>query len=291
MARLYVICGHGAGDPGACANGYAEAERVRALGARIAELGGSEVCLLDTSRDWYADGGISSLSIPSDACLVELHMDSASASARGGHVVIAAGAGGADGHDRALAGFISGIFPGRSQSIVERSDLANPNRALARGINYRLVENGFITNIDDVLTFNSRMDEIAEGYLAAFGIESEGDIVKDEDIERIANRVWEIGQGSATADRVYRCTSMLKAMCGIGPEDTSDPKGFADSIRAWTMGRWERMLKILKGLSGIPQEDTGDGMIATPMHVSLSDEDVERVAKRVAEIMKEEPME
>ena len=142
-----------------------------------------------------------------------------------------------------------------------------------------------------MLTFNNRLDELAEGYLAAFGIDTEGDDVKDEDIERIANRVWEIGQGSATADRVYRCTSMLKAMCGIGPEDTSDPKGFAGDIRAWTMGRWERMLRILKGMVGIEQEDAGDDMIATPMHVSLSDEDVERVAKRVAEIMKGEPME
>lgn len=176
MAKLYVICGHGAGDPGACANGYTEAERVRALGARIAELGGDEVCLLDTSRDWYADGGINSLSIPSDACLVELHMDSAGPSARGGHVIIAAGAGGADAYDRALADFISGVFPGRSQAIVERSDLANPNRALSRGINYRLVENGFITNIDDVLAFNNRMDEIAQGYLSAFGIEGGDDM-------------------------------------------------------------------------------------------------------------------
>lgn len=186
MAKLYVICGHGAGDPGACANGYTEAERVRALGARIAELGGDEVCLLDTSRDWYADGGINSLSIPSDACLVELHMDSASASARGGHVIIAAGAGGADAYDRALADFIAGVFPGRSQAIVERSDLANPNRALSRGINYRLVENGFITNIDDVLTFNNRMDEIAQGYLSAFGIEG-GDMATPHDVWNYKN--------------------------------------------------------------------------------------------------------
>ena len=43
MAKLFVICGHGAGDPGCCAGGYTEAERVRALGQRIKELGGSEV--------------------------------------------------------------------------------------------------------------------------------------------------------------------------------------------------------------------------------------------------------
>lgn len=169
--RLYVICGHGAGDPGACGNGYSEAERVRALGARIAELGGSSVTLLDTSRNWYADKGIRTLSIPSGDALVELHMDSDDSDAHGGHVIIKAGIGGPDSYDRALADSISAIFPGRSQSIVEHSELANPNRAAARGINYRLVENGFITNSRDVEIFNSRLDDIARAYLAAFGIE------------------------------------------------------------------------------------------------------------------------
>ncbi len=168
--HLYVICGHGAGDPGACGNGYSEAERVRALGARIAELGGPSVTLLDTSRNWYADRGIDSLSIPSGDALVELHMDSAGPGAHGGHVIIKAGIGGPDAHDRALADAVSAIFPGRSKSIVERSDLANPNRAARRGINYRLAENGFITNSGDVGTFNSRLDDIARAYLAAFGI-------------------------------------------------------------------------------------------------------------------------
>ena len=31
MAKLYIICGHGAGDPGAIGCGYNEAERVREL--------------------------------------------------------------------------------------------------------------------------------------------------------------------------------------------------------------------------------------------------------------------
>lgn len=168
--HLYVICGHGAGDPGACGNGYSEAERVRALGARIAALGGQSVTLLDTSRNWYADRGINSLSIPSGDALVELHMDSAGSGAHGAHVIIAGGVGGPDRYDRALADRLCAIFPGRANRIVERTDLANPNRAKARGINYRLVENGFITDAGDVETFNSRLDEVAGAYLAAFGI-------------------------------------------------------------------------------------------------------------------------
>lgn len=173
MAHLFVIAGHGAGDPGACGNGYQEAERVRALAARLVALGGSNVTLGDTSRDWYADGGISSLNIDKSWQIIELHMDSASASARGGHVIIKSGFS-PDAYDTALANFIGGILPGRANLIVGRSDLANPNRAAAKGYSYRLLECGFITNSGDVNTFNTRMDEIATGILAAFGITASG---------------------------------------------------------------------------------------------------------------------
>ena len=171
MAHIFVIAGHGAGDPGAIGNGYQEAERVRALANRIKALGGDNVTLGDTSRNWYADKGISSLNIPKDWCIIELHMDSASASARGGHVIIKSGYT-ADVYDTALANFIGGILPGRAQLIVGRSNLANPNRAAAKGYNYRLVEFGFITNATDVSIFNNRMDDIARGVLSAFGISS-----------------------------------------------------------------------------------------------------------------------
>lgn len=70
MARVFIIAGHGAGDPGAVGNGYQEAERVRALASRINALGGDSVMLGDTSRNWYADKGISSLSIPKDYQIV-----------------------------------------------------------------------------------------------------------------------------------------------------------------------------------------------------------------------------
>lgn len=171
---LYVIAGHGAGDPGACGNGYSEAERVRALASVIAQRGGSSVVLLDTSRNWYADKGVNTLSVAKGNALVELHMDAATPSAKGGHVIIKSGIGGADQYDKALASAIASIFPGRAQSIVEESSLANANRAYKRGINYRLLECGFITNAGDVQTFNSRMTEVADAILGAFGIKAGG---------------------------------------------------------------------------------------------------------------------
>lgn len=170
MAKLFVICGHGAGDPGCCAGGYTEAERVRALGRRIKELGGDQVVLCDTSRNWYADGGLNSLK--ADGPVVELHMDaSGAATAHGAHVIIKDGFE-PDAYDKALADKLSAFMPGRAQKLVKRSDLANINRAAARGINYRLAENGFIDNGGDLQKFNEYLDDLARIYLESFGIKA-----------------------------------------------------------------------------------------------------------------------
>ncbi len=177
--HLFIIAGHGAGDSGATGNGYTEAERVRALAARISALGGKNVTIADTSRNWYADNGISKLNIPKDYQIIELHMDSAVASARGGHVIIN-GKYKADKYDNALAKMISGFFPGRSQIVVGRTDLANPNRAAAKGYSYRLMECGFISDATDIKIFNSQMDDIARGILQSFGLSATNAPTKTE---------------------------------------------------------------------------------------------------------------
>lgn len=169
MAHLFLIAGHGAGDSGAVGYGFTEAERVRMLASRIVAYGGSNVTLGDTSRNWYADRGITSLNISKDWQILELHMDSGSASAKGGHVIIKQGYN-PDQYDKALANFIGSFFPGRANTIVGRAHLANVNRAAAKGYSYRLLENGFISNHDDLTKFNNQIDELARGILSAFGI-------------------------------------------------------------------------------------------------------------------------
>ena len=169
MAHIFVIAGHGAGDSGAVGNGYTEAERVRALAGRIAAYGGSNVTIGDTNRNYYADNGIISLDIPKNWQIIELHMDSGVASAKGGHVIVKAGIG-TDAYDKALADFIGGMFPGRANTLVGRSDLANPNRAYRKGYGYRLIECGFISNTADVNIFNSRLDELANGIIKCFSV-------------------------------------------------------------------------------------------------------------------------
>lgn len=168
-AKLFIICGHGAGDPGACAGGQTEAALVRKLAARLKDLGGADVQIGDMSANWYDTNGIGKGQCPKGAMVLELHMDSASPSARGGHVIIKKGFA-PDAFDKALASFIGSFMPGRASTIVGRSDLANPNRAASAGINYRLLECGFITNNSDRSKFINQMDDLARGILRAGGI-------------------------------------------------------------------------------------------------------------------------
>lgn len=173
MAKLFVICGHGAGDSGAVGGGYTEANLVRQLADRLKALGGSDVQVGDTSVNWYASNYIGKGKCPKGVPVIELHMDSASASAKGGHVIIYGGYS-ADEYDTALAKFISGMFPGRSTTISKRTDLANPKRAASMGVNYRLLECCFISNSSDRSKFINQMDDVARGILSAFGISAVG---------------------------------------------------------------------------------------------------------------------
>ena len=178
MSKLYVIPGHGHGDPGAVGGGQNEADSVRNLARRVKELAAdpSDVELHDFSRNAYAQGDLNTLSVPKGTMVTELHRDSANGSARGAHVIIKDGFD-ADAFDKALAKNLAAILPGRSSIIVGRSDLANANRAAKRGINYRLAEVGFIDNITDRTIFNDRLDEVARAILSAAGIAAKGGAV------------------------------------------------------------------------------------------------------------------
>lgn len=165
--KLLIIPGHGAGDSGACAAGKREDLLVRQLAARIKAWGGSKVKRTAYKRNFYADKGINSMTYSTKKWLiVELHMDSASASAKGAHVVqykqTAAG--------KATAKAVAELLPGRADSLVIRSDLANPKRAAAKGYEYMLVECGFITNSHDRKWVIANMDELAKAILKANGI-------------------------------------------------------------------------------------------------------------------------
>lgn len=245
MSKLFVICGHGAGDSGACGNGYEEAERVRVLGARIKALGGDNVTLGDINRDWYEDNGISNLSISKDYQIIELHMDGAVPTARGAHVIIYAGTT-QDNYDVALAKYLSELLPGRADSIVKRNDLANPARAYAKGYGYRLVENGFISNADDVSIFNNNIDNIAKGILSCFdipvidGVQEKPATPPKPNKPSSANldQIFVVGENYAMFNGIHRVDQALANMDSIWSEELTGNGG--NSIQAGPLTKCDK---------------------------------------------------
>lgn len=248
MVQLFIICGHGAGDPGACGNNYSEAERVRALAAKIKEFGGDSVTIGDTSKNWYKSNLVNNNNIPKGAKVLELHMDSASADAKGAHIIIKSGFS-ADEYDKALAEFLAKMFSGRSNTIVGRSDLANPNRAASAGINYRLAECGFISNAGDVAIFNSKMDEIAKGILACF------DIGVSENVSKPSST-----SASASAS-AYTGNSIVDYLNSIGKaSDFASRKQYAAQYGitnyTGTAAQNTKLLQLMRGGSGTSVNST-----------------------------------
>ena len=165
--KLYIIPGHGAGDPGACAGGETEAELVRELAARMKAWGGSKVVRAPYKRNFYDDKGIERMIRSTKKWLiVELHMDCDSGKAEGAHViqrkVTEAG--------KATAKAVAELLPGRADALVVRDNIGNANRASAKGYEYMLVECGFIDSKHDRKWVIANMDELAKAILKANGI-------------------------------------------------------------------------------------------------------------------------
>lgn len=210
---LYLIAGHGDGDSGAVGNGYREADQVRKLADRIKALGGDAVQVHPKSRNAYAEDDLRDYKFPAGAQVVELHMDSGPSSARGAHVIID-GSLTADKYDTALANALAAFFPGRANKIVRRDDLKNVNQAANRGISYRLVENGFISNKADADKFERQIDDLARIYLNAFGIEGGEDWSDMATKEEIQEAVWGKNIDGKRADALLALNGSTKDPTG-----------------------------------------------------------------------------
>lgn len=168
--KLHLIAGHGHGDNGASGSGYTEAERVRALCAKIKTLGGDRVVYHDPSHDYYAEDLFRTLNIPPEDAVLECHMDGWNdPNTKGGHVIIWHEYE-PDNYDIALGNFIHSFWEGRAKAIFKRDDLKNCMLSAQMNVNYRLAEFGFITCPSDLKKFNDNIDYIAQKVLECFGI-------------------------------------------------------------------------------------------------------------------------
>ena len=182
--KILIASGHGYADVGAVGNGTNERDFIRKYitpnvqkylkqaGHSVDLYGGSKQdqnLYTDTAYGErignHKDYGMYWVHRQKYDIVVELHLDAASASATGGHVIISnqwpADKIDKDIHNclKATVGTIRGIDP--------RNDLLNANVAGRLGTNYRLVEMGFITNKKDMNYLKKNYDKFSKELAGA----------------------------------------------------------------------------------------------------------------------------
>ena len=182
--KILIVSGHGYSDPGAVGNGTNERDFIRSKIApnvvKYLKQAGHTVELYGGSKqdqNLYTDTaygervgdtknyGMYWVKQQKFDVVVELHLDSAGASASGGHVIIS-DAYPADTIDKNINNMLKATV-GTIRGIDPRNDLLNANVSGRLNINYRLVEMGFITNKKDMDYLKKNYDAFSKELAGA----------------------------------------------------------------------------------------------------------------------------
>lgn len=182
--KILIASGHGYNDPGAVGNGTNERDFIRKYIApnvqKYLKQAGHTVELYGGSKqdqNLYTDTaygervgdtknyGMYWVHNQKYDVVVELHLDAASASATGGHVIIS-NHWPADKIDKDINNCLKATV-GTIRGIDPRNDLLNANVAGRLGTNYRLVEMGFITNKKDMNYLKKNYDKFSKELAGA----------------------------------------------------------------------------------------------------------------------------
>ncbi|MGS0663841.1 N-acetylmuramoyl-L-alanine amidase [Staphylococcus arlettae] len=182
--KILIASGHGYNDPGAEGNGTNERDFIRKYiapnvqkylkqaGHTVDLYGGSKQdqnLYTDTAYGErignHKDYGMYWVHKQKYDIVVELHLDAASASASGGHVIIS-NQWPADKVDKDINNCLKATV-GTIRGIDPRNDLLNANVAGRLGTNYRLVEMGFITNKKDMNYLKKNYDKFSKELAGA----------------------------------------------------------------------------------------------------------------------------
>lgn len=182
--KILIAAGHGYNDPGAVGNGTNERDFIRKYIApnvqKYLKQAGHTVDLYGGSKqdqNLFVDTqygerlgdtknyGMYWVKQQKYDVVVELHLDAASASATGGHVIIS-NQWPADNIDKDINNCLKATV-GTIRGIDPRNDLLNANVSGRLNINYRLVEMGFITNKKDMNYLKKNYDKFSKELAGA----------------------------------------------------------------------------------------------------------------------------
>ena len=179
--KILLIAGHGAGDSGAVGNGYKEADLAREMLPPLQRALSpyAEVTIFDTSKNPYEYFKTHSFNFKNYDYVLELHFNAfkkeveSNGKIKGIEILVHPSEKGVGVENAILNNIVALGFTNRG--IKRRSDLQNMNICKGKqGVSYALIETCFIDDIDDMILYQSKKEDvingIANGIIEGFGL-------------------------------------------------------------------------------------------------------------------------
>lgn len=193
--KLLLIAGHGQGDPGACGNGYKEADLVRELLQllynRLKNV--IDVDIFDTNKNMYKylKAG-NTYNFTKYDYVFELHFNAnANTTAHGTEILVHTKRGNVELETKMIKA-VANAAGLRNRGVKYRSDLQNMNHVNRKKVNYSLIETCFITNSNDMALYKANMNNvveaIAKSFINYYNISDKEEIDMNE-IKRLENMI------------------------------------------------------------------------------------------------------
>lgn len=170
--KILLIAGHGDGDPGACGNGYREADLTREVAAMLNDRfkGVCEATVADTKRNWYTYLGSHSYDFTPYDYVLEIHFNSGGGT--GTEIYVTTSEQGT-GVEAAIVRQICAATEYRNRG-VKRTNFRVISRVKAQGVSAALLEVCFIDSASDMATYQKNKNELANaivnGVAEGFGL-------------------------------------------------------------------------------------------------------------------------
>ena len=178
--KILLICGHGAGDPGACAFGYQEATLVREIAPKLKNIlsAYADVTIYDLNKNMYKylKAG-NSFNFGEYDYVFELHFnacvddETGDGKTTGTEILVHELEKGTSVEELIVNNIAALGF--KNRGVKRKTNLQNMNICKKRyGVSYALLETCFIDDLDDIKLYNSKKDEvvnaIATGIIEGF---------------------------------------------------------------------------------------------------------------------------
>lgn len=197
--KILIICGHGAGDPGAIGNGYKEADLVREIAPKLKNIlsNYAEVTLFDPNKNMYKYLQSNLFNFKQFDYVLELHFNAFNKTASGTEILV---------HDLEKGTSIEQLIVDKiarlgfvNRGVKRRNNLQNMNMCKKmQGVSYALLETCFIDNYSDIHLYNLKKDDIiraiAEGIIEGFNLNQfKNDVQSSINLLTSANDIaWEL---------------------------------------------------------------------------------------------------